>query len=698
MKVLALLSGGKDSCYSIYKATQHGHDVVAAAHIAPRAEVLEEDSFMFQSAGSALVQQIADCMRIPLYVARFDGTEGAIAKNTELAYRATPGDEVEVLFELVRCVVQKHHTDIEGILSGAILSDYQRLRVESICDRLNLRSYAYLWRRSQRELLQEMISNGIHAIIVKVACMGLGPEVLGQDLALVQPLLHDLEEKYGVHVCGEGGEYETLVLDMPLFKEKIVPDSMRVTILSEDRFAPVAVCVVETYHLEVKTHGACSIPAFVPPRIFAPESDLQHERSPTRGTRGTMEKRRSSIASRPARAPVSISFDETSGWGRAYCVGKEVSVAGDLDISRMAAAQLKQIVETLESVMKEVGCNLLRDVFYCQLYLKDMTNFGAINAAYKDVFAACDHAPTRTCIQIPMPESTFVELEILFGKCIRKSVMHVKSLSEWAPPCIGPYSQASELCGSIFLCGMIALEPYTAQVPATLSAARQCQICLQHIQRTLDALKSDFSHVLVLTIFIDEFVAGRIGDIRQIVESTSESKILQDMIIVSALPANAMIEIQAVARPMGTDEELSPKYVSERLSSCWIRATESSMFGYGILDFTIEDIDAKGTDAVILVASQYLDGRGVRTPMVLRAYICSQYVLAFETSIRLETLKGRDLLASITVIESLQMSDPAVAIKLHLGWCGPARPDARNQDCDLKDTAHSRPNSLPQTL
>ena len=31
-----------------------------------------------------------------------------------------------------------------------------------------------------------------------------------------------LSKKYGVHVCGEGGEYETFTLDCPLFKKKII--------------------------------------------------------------------------------------------------------------------------------------------------------------------------------------------------------------------------------------------------------------------------------------------------------------------------------------------------------------------------------------------------------------------------------------------------------------------------------------------
>lgn len=57
----------------------------------------------------------------------------------------------------------------EAVAVGAILSDYQRVRVENVCSRLNLVSLAYLWRRDQTELLQEMIECQVHAILIKVS-------------------------------------------------------------------------------------------------------------------------------------------------------------------------------------------------------------------------------------------------------------------------------------------------------------------------------------------------------------------------------------------------------------------------------------------------------------------------------------------------------------------------------------------------
>ena len=69
----------------------------------------------------------------------------------------TFGDEVEDLFLLKE--VQKHFPTIGAVSSGAIASDYQRMRVENVCSRLGLVSLAFLWKQEQDDLLQKMVIN-----------------------------------------------------------------------------------------------------------------------------------------------------------------------------------------------------------------------------------------------------------------------------------------------------------------------------------------------------------------------------------------------------------------------------------------------------------------------------------------------------------------------------------------------------------
>ena len=58
MKYVALLSGGKDSCYAIMECAKMGHEAIAVAHLSPPAAKDELDSFMFQSVGHAAVAQL----------------------------------------------------------------------------------------------------------------------------------------------------------------------------------------------------------------------------------------------------------------------------------------------------------------------------------------------------------------------------------------------------------------------------------------------------------------------------------------------------------------------------------------------------------------------------------------------------------------------------------------------------------------
>ncbi|EFJ40149.1 hypothetical protein VOLCADRAFT_32944, partial [Volvox carteri f. nagariensis] len=214
MRVVALVSGGKDSCYSMQLCKQHGHDVVALANLLPEESAPDElDSFCFQTVGHQLIGAYAACMGIPLFRKRISGTSSV----QDLGYTPTEGDEVEDLYQLL-AYVKENVPGIQAVASGAIASDYQRLRVENVCSRLNLVSLAYLWHQPQRLLLRGMVESGVEAILVKVACLGLHPRKhLGRTIAAMEPALLSLADAYGCNVCGEGGEYETLTLDCPVF-------------------------------------------------------------------------------------------------------------------------------------------------------------------------------------------------------------------------------------------------------------------------------------------------------------------------------------------------------------------------------------------------------------------------------------------------------------------------------------------------
>ena len=112
--------------------------------------------------------------------------------------------------------------DVDGVVSGAVYSQYQKSRIDRVCRELHLKSITPLWHENPLKLLREMLNLHFEIVIVGVYAYGLGPSWLGRrlDEQAVQELI-ELNRRYQVSLIGEGGEYESLVLDAPIFKRRI---------------------------------------------------------------------------------------------------------------------------------------------------------------------------------------------------------------------------------------------------------------------------------------------------------------------------------------------------------------------------------------------------------------------------------------------------------------------------------------------
>lgn len=196
MKLAALLSGGKDSVFSMYVSQQWGWTISHAVVMQPR-----RLSWMFHTDNIHLAATIADAMNVP-----------TVIQPTS----AEPENELEDLKEVLASL------DIEGVISGAVASEYQRTRIERVCHALKINSFTPLWHKDPQQLLHDMIAADFSIVVVAVAAEGLGEKWLGRILdmdALIE--LKHLQKHHGVHELGEGGEYETLVLDCPLFMKRL---------------------------------------------------------------------------------------------------------------------------------------------------------------------------------------------------------------------------------------------------------------------------------------------------------------------------------------------------------------------------------------------------------------------------------------------------------------------------------------------
>jgi len=201
MKVASLFSGGKDSTFALWWAQMQGWDVDALVTIVPESS----DSWMFHYPAIRWTKLQALALGIPQTVI---STKGAKEKELE--------DLNAALEKLVRS------TGIEGIISGAVASEYQRTRLDNLCEKLALRSFAPLWHKNQAKLVREQIESGFEIIITACNALGLDSKWLGRKLGPAElDSLLKLSKRYGLSIAFEGGEAETFVLEAPPFNGRL---------------------------------------------------------------------------------------------------------------------------------------------------------------------------------------------------------------------------------------------------------------------------------------------------------------------------------------------------------------------------------------------------------------------------------------------------------------------------------------------
>ena len=203
MKVASLFSGGKDSTYSIYKAKQEGHQIRCLITILP----LSEESMLLHFPNIELTKLQSKSMGIPQI------------------YIESRSNETETEVNLIEKILAKAKSeyDLEGLVHGGILSEFQKNIFDRVCSKLNLKLISPLWQKEQIEYMKNLIESNFHFIITSVSADGLDEKWLGKEIT-IQDLekLDQLSKKYGFNINFEGGEAETIVIDCPLFSHPIM--------------------------------------------------------------------------------------------------------------------------------------------------------------------------------------------------------------------------------------------------------------------------------------------------------------------------------------------------------------------------------------------------------------------------------------------------------------------------------------------
>ncbi|MCX6816177.1 MAG: diphthine--ammonia ligase [Candidatus Aenigmarchaeota archaeon] len=199
MKLTALVSGGKDSLYAMYLAKKENK---IDSIISIKSENTE--SYMFHVPNIDLVKEQARLMDVKLIEKISKGI-----KEEELE------DIRDVLSDL------KNH-GVEGAVTGAVQSNYQKERIDKICKDLGIKSIAPLWHCDQEKYLRDLVKN-FKVVIISVAAPPLDEKWLGREMdnKMIDELII-LNKKYGISLVGEGGEFDTFVTDCPMYNRKIV--------------------------------------------------------------------------------------------------------------------------------------------------------------------------------------------------------------------------------------------------------------------------------------------------------------------------------------------------------------------------------------------------------------------------------------------------------------------------------------------
>lgn len=197
MRLAALITGGKDSALALHRVLTDGHKVQCLVTMIPQ----REDSWMFHFPNIRLTHLFAEASGIPFVRAETSGVKE---------------EELEDLKHLIA------NLDIEGVVSGAISSEYQKKRIDKICEELGVRSIAPLWHEDPEKLMRELINLDFEVIIVGVYAYGFDKSWLGREInQSTLNALTELNRKYQISLVGEGGEYETMVLYAPYLNKRI---------------------------------------------------------------------------------------------------------------------------------------------------------------------------------------------------------------------------------------------------------------------------------------------------------------------------------------------------------------------------------------------------------------------------------------------------------------------------------------------
>ena len=462
LKVIALISGGKDSLFSLLHCINHGHKVVALANLCPSKgqpnssilriepkaefEADEEqedlDSFMYQTVGHSIISLYARALDIPLFRREICGSP--IQTSQSYDARNSEADETEDLTALLS-EIKKQLPGVKAVSSGGILSTYQRTRVESVALRLGLVPLSFLWQYpylpppperpdSSTGLLDDMAAAGCDARIIKIASGGIKESMLWADvtqsatytglLAGMSRYVGGSEKALRATVLGEGGEYETMAINGPdlVWKSHIQIDTAEnLTVSSEGGNSHLRLgrAKLVEHHTSARS-GSDSIQSVRVPKLFDSRfEDLSRELS-ILGRTEKQESSQNATGDGKTLSPRLIQSEQGQQFAQAHPVNaySRLDLVSSISVSRHAklitvsnitsvelrgnlTRHLKTILHSLPIDYPDVVPKDISpdDIIFSTILLSSMSMFASVNAEYASLLKR-PNPPARVTVAV----------------------------------------------------------------------------------------------------------------------------------------------------------------------------------------------------------------------------------------------------------------------------------------------------------
>ncbi len=199
MKLISSVSGGKDSVYAFWLMLQEGFEIRRWVTFVPRIK----ESYMLHSLNTQIVEIQAKL-------------SGVMHKKFFVT-----GEKEEEIKEMLQYLKEMKESEaFEGLVCGAVMSEYQKHRFDMICEALNIPCYAPLWHKNSESLLKEIVENGFEFIVTYGGDdfkNWVGEKICKNNIEEFIDFLKDIK----ANISGEGGEYETFVVKTPFWEKEI---------------------------------------------------------------------------------------------------------------------------------------------------------------------------------------------------------------------------------------------------------------------------------------------------------------------------------------------------------------------------------------------------------------------------------------------------------------------------------------------